>query len=784
MKKSFLLLLLSFFFIELFAQKHTVKLQLVEETTSQPVEFVTCEVKTIAEQPKTIDFGITDSLGKVAFELPNGKYDISATYMGQTLFEKTIEVIDELDLGQISVANGILLSEVVIKSYRPTLKNEKGRLIFNVKNSPLNKNYSASDLLVRTPSVTMSGSGIAIDGGAAELRINGIKQHLSGIALVSYLNSLKSDEVKQIEVQAGRTADVDADLPGGIINVVLEEKRGVKGYLESKLNYNGKSYEHNSKYLFNGSMGTGITAGTDVLQFYANVYGSHGRLHGVKSESNYLIKQIGKLIQENSQSPYNSNKYIDINSGLSYKLNKSNTLNIEGSYNRVPTTKALISSEISLSKQGIFIDNLFTKSVKESNSSQYAVTTAHIWKNSDKNAKLTTVFNYLYNKYENEQNIQSLYQTQPTNNVNELNSTENNSSMFYAQTKFDYTFKNKIRTIIGAKYTHTKRKNDYRFLSGNANSKSYYSFTEKLPAIFVNFDKTLSNGVFLSVGLRGEYTNLQSDNSEIKVDYFDLFPSLLMSYQLKNKWALRFNYSRSVFRPAFSLLNNYKIKISDYLYSVGNPTLEAQKTDFFKIGISKKRHSLSFSYSYSANPIAESIYTENNIVFIKNINSGNKHNISFNYGYNGKVFPVWYLSANAGISYINLPQSMYKKEIFQAYMSLYNNIKLSEKLNCNINSKYATPWIMDDRQVDERFSLSIDAKYKIKPSFTLTAGIKNLLSKGDSRSITDNTHTHYDYWREKAFRIYSIGLVYNFSKGKKVKAQKVRNENTDKYRVY
>lgn len=726
---------------------------------------------------------VTNDLGEFIIEstkkLSKGYIEISCIgYESKTITPKVnvgVVVMNE-DAKQ--------LGEVVVKGSEPVIKNQNGRLIFNVKNTPLRKDYSANDLLIRTPSVTMSGNGIAVAGGGAELRINGVKQNLKGAALTAFLNGLKSDQIKQIEVQSGRTADIDANLSGGIVNIVVEEKRGLKVFVDSKLNYNGKSYHKDAQHLYNGTGGAGITFGTKKTQLYANIYGGGGRFHGVKSESDYLIKQVNKLISEKSVSKYIPSKYIDINSGLSYKLNKTNIINFEGSVNKTPTKKILKNSNIRLSQEGTFTDSLFINSLLKSENTQYAFTASHRWQSLSKKCNLNTQFNYLHNKQEEQQNVESKYLSQISDNLNDTNKTESNSSMFYAQTKLNYTFENGINTIAGIKYTHTKRKSDYLFSSDNSNSfNTLYEFTEQLPAAFVNLDKKLSNGIFISLGLRGEYTNLKSENSAVELNYFDLFPSFLVSYKLKNNLALKFNYAKSIWRPSFSLLNNYKVKISDYLYSIGNPEIKAQKTDYFKIGLSKKGHYLNVSYSYSSNPISESIYTENNIVFIKNINAGEEHKLSLNYSYSGNIIPMWYLSANTGASYINLPDSRYKKEIYQAYISVYNNLKLSKKIRCNINAKYATPWIMNDRKIDDRFSLDIDMKYALNKNFTISAGVKNLLRKSDKTSITDNIYTHYNHWRETAFRVYSISFSYNFSKGEKIKNRKIRNENKDRYRL-
>lgn len=81
----------------------------------------------------------------------------------------------------------------------------------------------------------------------------------------------------------------------------------------------------------------------------------------------------------------------------------------------------------------------------------------------------------------------------------------------------------------------------------------------------------------MTVGLRMEYTDLKSYNTDIQQRYIDWFPSAVVSYKANEKVSIRLNYSRSVFRPPFALLNNYSIKTSEQVFSVGNPLLKAQK---------------------------------------------------------------------------------------------------------------------------------------------------------------------------------------------------------------
>lgn len=781
MKAFITIILLAWITFSISAQ--TISGKIIDEQ-NQPVEFATVALYSLPDSTLTTGT-VTNAEGsfmlKASDKLQKGYLKIS--HVGyEALYLHPNE--DSLDIIRLKPDSKIL-NEVVIKRTAPTMIDVDGRLIFSVKNSPFHKNYSASDLLLRTPFLSLSAAGLAIDGASAELRINGVKQDLTGNSLLAFLNSLKSENIKQIAVQMGRTADVSAELPGGVIDIILEEEKGLNGNVYAELIHNGKSYEEKPNPILNGLGGGGITVGTDALHFYANLYGSAGKSHGAKSESNYLIKDVERAINSKGISPFGSNQYYHSNAGLSYKANKNNVFILEGKYNTMPESSSTANSDAIILQAGQFADSLHSRSHSNSTNSQFSISGSHSWKNTSNDFTINSVASYLNNSSEYTQNMLSRYKIQTDGNSSETGITLNSSSMFYLQTKAEYTFSNETSVLAGLKYTRTERESDYVFASDKSNNSlsTSYRFTEELPAVFVSLRKKFNNGLFASLGSRGEYTHLYSRGRDVDISYFDLFPSASLSYRFKNNASLSTSYSRSIFRPSFALLNNYKVKLSDYVYSVGNPTLKAQMTDNVNIRLSRQRHSLSANYSYSANPIMESVYSENDIIYIKNMNTGKMHTTALSYGHNGNLFKIWFLSANASIAHMSFPGNIRYKNIFQGYATAYNTVKLSNNISSNLSIRYASPWIMNDRKVDERFSLDFDIMYNINSRLTLNAGIKNLIRKYSTTSITDNIYANHYNWREAVFRTCMVRLTYNFTKGEDIKSRKVNDENFDRFRL-
>ena len=61
---------------------------------------------------------------------------------------------------------------------------------------------------------------------------------MEGAALISYLQSLRSSDISKVEVQTVADASQDANVQGGVINIVLRKQKdnGVNGSIENRLN--------------------------------------------------------------------------------------------------------------------------------------------------------------------------------------------------------------------------------------------------------------------------------------------------------------------------------------------------------------------------------------------------------------------------------------------------------------------------------------------------------------------------------------------------------------------
>jgi hypothetical protein len=113
-------------------------------------------------------------------------------------------------------------------------------------------------------------------------------------------------------------------------------------------------------------------------------------------------------------------------------------------------------------------------------------------------------------------------------------------------------------------------------------------------------------------GLRGEYwkVNTESRNWDqefngmkiepYKKDFFKLFPSLFMSYQLTESQQLQLNYTRRLRRPWGGQLNSFRNTNDASMVSFGNPELTPEYSNSFSLNYLKSwdQHSILVSAYY------------------------------------------------------------------------------------------------------------------------------------------------------------------------------------------
>ena len=196
---------------------------------NEPVSYATVVAMAGIEQKGG---ATTDEKGEFVMRLADGEYSLVVEFVGYKSSEQTIKV----EQGGCNVGDVVLqeaatdIGEVVVKA--TMIRREADRYVVDVANSDAALGKDGVDLLRQSPGVWIQDDKISVNGASGtKLYINEREMKLDGTDLLTYIRSLKAEDIAKIEIVPQTGADHDADSSGGAIKITLRRRleNGVMG---------------------------------------------------------------------------------------------------------------------------------------------------------------------------------------------------------------------------------------------------------------------------------------------------------------------------------------------------------------------------------------------------------------------------------------------------------------------------------------------------------------------------------------------------------------------------
>lgn len=204
----------------------------VVDEQGQAVEYATVVLLRGGEQVAGM---ATDDAGRFELKVPTGEYTLSIQYLGFDPVLRQVRVEADNDLGDIVLkSSSTQIEGVVVKAQ--LIRREADRFIVDVANAPAAIGKDGIELLERAPGVWVDDEKISINGkSGSKVYVNDRELRMEPAQLLTYLRSLRADDIQKIEVVPTTGADYDADASGGIIRITLRKRRenGVEGSLSA-----------------------------------------------------------------------------------------------------------------------------------------------------------------------------------------------------------------------------------------------------------------------------------------------------------------------------------------------------------------------------------------------------------------------------------------------------------------------------------------------------------------------------------------------------------------------
>lgn len=665
-----------------------------------------------------------------------------------------------------------MLEEVVVKA--PLIRREADRIVLNVSANPLSANKNAKELLQTAPGVWADDDHISIYGqGGTTVYIDDRKVNMSGRQLMTYLKTIQSSSIATIEIIPKGGAEYSADSSGGIIRLNTKRNRidGISGSTGMNVT-SGKN-----KQWFNPFLNFGLHSGKWTVSLNGNLNGSpYDRYTSYDESSNSLLSQEMNGISRHNSKEIQGNAML----GLFYEPSDKDKLGLQFDYNS-NRKKSVSDSETS-----IFGENLLEKTFGDYKNKErfHNFNASFNWSRSldDQGSVFKLISNYNYQNSTVKENNEMSWSYLPNDSVYSTDNS-NRYNIFVTDISLRKVFNPNWNLNIGGKYTfnNVSNRSYHHFVTEAgwmANEGYDYdtSYNENIVALYATASGKAGRWSF-KAGMRGEY--YKSNGSRSNYQRFDIFPNANVAFNITENgdYTIALGYYRNIRRPSFWALNPTVMQVSDYYYTVGNPTLTQSLTDGVSLDfVLARKFTIATGYSSTDKPIRQ-VFTLNpeypERMYLTWENEGKDRNFFIHADGLFNITDWWNLYSS--VTYIVKSQKLHSSEPFDTfgYIQLVGSTSftLPHGFNLNVNCFYSSKMKIGNITVYPILNINPTVQKRFGKQWSVSLGLENMLQRNNRLR---NISSIYDrFLHSKNYMAVIAGITYNFSSGKKFRAPRV-----------
>ncbi|MEC8458457.1 MAG: outer membrane beta-barrel protein [Bacteroidota bacterium] len=768
---------------------------LIDIDSKEPLPFAAVKI-THKMSDELVTGGMTDDKGRFKIEsITLGPNQVEFAFVG--FKTKTQEVRlgragIEIDLGKIGLqSSGVELSEVTVEAEREFMTNEIDRKVYDPSKLILSKTGSATDILENIPAVELDLEGnITLRGSSAvRIMIDGRPSRFTGEDLTALLQSLPANSVDKVEVMTNPSAKYDPDGTAGMINIVLKKSalQGFNGSVNS-------SYSGSDRF----RAGINLNYKVDDLNFFFNAGHSSGRYprSSWSRRDNFLGEDTLSFFQV--VDGYGGRNGNNIKAGIDWSPGSKHVFTLQGTINQGLRPRV---SNNNTDWTTPFLD--------------YTLTQFSDRQGSRLNNSYDMIYDFKPKKGE-ELNVRMSYTggsrddvlefTQDTlTNTIKLPSDKYRTNSSGEQWEFngilDYTKKwNKDRKfeagvkIITREDLDAFNRTNIDIWNGTEtylpNSENEFLYGEDILAVYSNYGFKKGPWGF-QLGLRAEQANITAtqvtQDSTFYNNYFQVYPSAFLTYEITAGREINMSYSRRVQRPGGRQLNPFIDYSDPFNLRSGNPYLLPAFTGSYELGythILKKGTTLTSNIYFRDRSNLITWYSEVdsngvNLTTYQNLNSGEDVGLDINFrGRLGKKGGFFSLGGNYFYS--------------QVSGDILGRGWVNQGQGFSLNTVFSTPlWKNASVQIMGNYrSKRVMAQGIGRPFYFIGGGFKQgflndrLNLSINCRDIFNTMGWNYEtsgpgFYSEGQFRwmnrVVECGLTYNFGEVQRRRRQMDRN---------
>ncbi len=569
--------------------------RVVEEATAAPIASATVGIW--RKSDSTIETGaITDADGRFRIEgLRGGAFYARISFVG---FESYImdDIIlspqqADVDLGTVRLIESTqMMEEVEVAADRDFMEVGIDRTVYNTRDQLVSAGGTATDVLQNIPSVEVDIDGnISLRGNQnVAVLINGRPASMQGEALTSFLQGLPAHMIERIEVVPNPSAKYEPDGMAGILNIVLRQDRdlGWGGSVSSSAETNGNLGGSVNATYQRGKIG--LTTGYSFRTGTRDVEGWRFRENRFRTPLTYLDQDN---LGDNGMTSHNVNASID------YRLADKNTLTLSSMLSHRGGTGDELTSYLELDDARATTARWDRRSRGDRNdlSSDLRLSFSRII---DPSKHELTAEVRLENEWEDDADRFTQRVFTPFDaavaEITQQQANEQNDENLELSAQLDYTrpFGGSGKIETGYKGSLEKLASDFfsetfdpaaGIWTPDATVNNTFEYDIQIHAAYGIVGTQL--GKFgLQGGVRLEQAmtdfDLKTTRETFENDYFSVFPSAYLTYEISEAQRFKVSYSKRINRPRtggwFNMLNPFDRNDDPLFRRVGNPRLKPE----------------------------------------------------------------------------------------------------------------------------------------------------------------------------------------------------------------
>ena len=793
-----------------------VKGKILDRQKSEPLGFVNIKV-TEQGSDKFAGGGITDAGGNFNVSgLKDGKYTLSLTFMGYKDVTRQFEITPakrEVQFKLLYMAEDAKqLNEVTVTGQRATMKLEVDRKSFDVGQLISNAGQSASDVLDNVPSIEVDNDGnVSLRGNSSvEIWINGKASGLTSDNRAQILQQLPAESIERIEVIDNPSAKFSAEGSAGIINIVLKKDRkaGYYGSVQAggdtrggantsfNVNYNSRLIDSYINLGYRHRANTGHMESQQTSNTYNQTYDSDSKQRG-----NNFFTRAGVTLHATTKDDFslsgmlmhgggNSHSYTPyiytaVANGLNnYQLDRINRSRTgmdmrygEFNYRHSFTDKHFIDFTADLSSWKMNGDNWYQDSTVvvgiDDVTYSYQYRPQYI-NNHRKELKL---------EYENQVTKNFKIEAGYNGNFSRENTPQES---YMDNTSFDGTNASEDKLFFN------------RFIYKQDLHAFYTTLSYKFGALS------------LMGGLRGEYWRVNTESytweqehdaslreQPFKKDYFQLFPSVFMSWQMTETQQLQLNYTRRLRRPWGGQLNSFRDTRDATTVSFGNPYLTPEFSNSFSLNYLKQWNDHSLLVSAYYRPTTDVIQRisyknkEDGLFYQTSMNVAKSVSTGLEMTVKNKLWRILDLTTSANAYYYRLNGFSYdidgqtvtgnSDHNFTWNARMTASLMLPYDISIQSTGRYTARQVITQGYRKANYSIDFGARKNFfNKLFTLSVNCRDLLDSRRFETFTSGPNFTRHQINRRGGRRVSMTLTWNFGNMKqKKRPNKSHNSEND-----